>query len=73
MAAALEGVGGVAVGEQYEFAPTVFCFERPKEVRKLVCKKVLTNLDIEMASLLLLWLVIENVVPGWIQIFWLEL
>ena len=61
--AALEGVGGIVVGERDAIKPFVFRMEWPEAVRALVRTKVLTNSDLEMAGLLLLWLVIELVVP----------
>jgi hypothetical protein len=61
--AALEGVGGIVVGERDCIKPVVFRMEWPEEIRELVRRKVLTNSDLEMAGLLILWLVIECVVP----------
>ena len=41
----------------------MFRFEWPEEIRALVRSNVLTNSDLEIAGLLILWLVIEQVVP----------
>ena len=66
--AATEGVGGVVVGENMAIVPTVFRLEWPEEVRALVITDdnpggKITNSDLECAGGLLLWLVIEQVVP----------
>ena len=55
------GVGGVIFGENEACIPTVFRWEWPKEVKNLYHKKAITNSDLEMAGLLLLWLVMEYV------------
>ena len=52
------------VGEYRAVKPTVFWLEWPEEVRALVCLEAnpegpITNSDLEMAGMLLLWLVIE--------------
>ena len=66
--AAKEGAGGVILGEQDSCVPTVFRLEWPQEVRDAMLTQQnptgsLTNSDLEMAGLLLLWLVIEAVCP----------
>lgn len=60
------GVGGVVLGEGLACQPTVFRLEWPAAVkRELVTeanrKGSITNSDLEMAGLLLLWLVLEEV------------
>jgi len=64
--ASSHGVGGVVIGELSELPPTVFRLQWPPEITKdLVsfdkpnCK--ITNSDLEMAGLLLLWLCLEGI------------
>ncbi|KAL7458421.1 hypothetical protein ACHAWC_009998 [Mediolabrus comicus] len=62
------GVGGAVVGETGACKPTVFRVEWPQVIRdRLVSwtnpKGSITNSDLEMAGLLLLWLVMEEVCP----------
>ena len=66
--AAKEGAGGVVFGETDKCVPTVFRLEWPVDVRREINtdsnkKGSLTNSDLEMAGLLLLWIVIEAVCP----------
>ena len=68
MDAAKEGMGGVIIGENSACEPTVFRFEWPKEVQNEVVSNdnpngSITNSDLEMAGLLLCWLVLEYVAP----------
>ena len=61
-----ERLGGVVMGEKDKFIPTVFRLEWPQDVQDLVCTEdnpggPITNSDLEMAGLLLCWLVIEAV------------
>jgi hypothetical protein len=65
--ASSHGVGGIVIGELSEIPPTVFCLEWPKDIAaNLVSSDNLqgsiTNSDLEMAGLLLLWLCIEAIV-----------
>ena len=67
--ASKEGVGGIVVGENEAVIPFVFRLEWPQEVRDLVISDhnpdgKITNSDLECAGALLLWLVIERVVPN---------
>ena len=67
--ASKEGVGGVVFGITYKCKPTVFRMEWPEEVRALLQTDdnpggTITNSDLEMAGLILLWLVIEYVVKN---------
>jgi hypothetical protein len=55
------GVGGVIFGENKACIPTVFRWEWPKEINDLYHNNAITNSDLEMAGLLLLWLVMESV------------
>ena len=62
------GVGGIVVGEVDACIPTVFRLEWPQSIRdNLVSDEnpngSITNSDLEMAGLLLLWLVMEEVCP----------
>jgi hypothetical protein len=65
--ASIHGVGGIIVGENKACVPTVFRMEWPKWVKDEVLKTNsgqkgnLTNSDLEMAGLLLLFLVMEEV------------
>lgn len=65
--ASVHGVGGVVIGETKACIPTVFRMEWPEDIKKEVLKTnaglngALTNSDLEMAGLLLLWLVMEEV------------
>ena len=65
--ASLHGVGGFVVGEGKACLPTVFRYEWPQWVKDEVLKTnagkkgTLTNSDLEMAGLLLLYLVVEEV------------
>ncbi len=59
-------VGGVVIGELAEFIPTVFRWEWPPDIKSYIRLDTnptgsLTNSDLEMAGILLLWLVMEKV------------
>jgi hypothetical protein len=61
------GVGGIIVGERWAIPPTVFRYQWPDIITQAVKSDAnpngtLTNSDLEMAALLLLFLVIEGVV-----------
>ena len=61
-----QGVGGVVIGENLACTPTVFRMEWPDDIKaELVSWSnrtgSITNSDLEMAGLLLLWLVMEGV------------
>jgi hypothetical protein len=60
------GVGGVVIGELVECIPTVFQWEWPPDIKSSIRLDTnptgsLTNSDLEMAGVLLLWLVMEKV------------
>jgi hypothetical protein len=65
--ASLHGVGGIIVGHRKPCRPTVFRIEWPPDIQEAVLKTnerrggYLTNSDLEMAGLLFLWLVMEDV------------
>ncbi|KAL3793071.1 hypothetical protein HJC23_003079 [Cyclotella cryptica] len=64
--ASKHGVGGVIIGENMALPPTVFRYEWPEEIQNDLCSETnptgsLTNSDLELAALLLLFLVIEAV------------
>ena len=64
--ASSHGVGGVVVGELSTCVPTVFHWEWPPDIKadiKLFANPTgsITNSDLEMAGILLLWLVMEGV------------
>ena len=55
------GVGDVVFGKNKACIPTVFWWEWPPANKKMYHDKKITNLDLEMAGLLFLWLVMESV------------
>jgi hypothetical protein len=60
-------VGGIVIGEHSGIPPTVFCLEWLKDiaansVSSFNSQGSITNSDLEMAGLLLLWLCIEAIV-----------
>ena len=62
------GVGGCIVGENKAVPPTVFRFQWPEDITTDIVSESnpngrITNSDLEMAGLLLLWLVMEDVCP----------
>jgi hypothetical protein len=65
--ASLHGVGGIIVGHRKPCRPTVFRIEWPPDIKEAVLQTntrrggFLTNSDLEMAGLLFLWLVMEDV------------
>jgi hypothetical protein len=64
--ASSHGVGGVIIGEWAHCLPTVFCWKCPSDITSNVCSDAnptgwITNSDLEMAGVLLLWLVMEEV------------
>ena len=64
--ASKQGVGGIIVGENKAVPPTVFRLEWPEDIKQDVISKAnpngsITNSDLEMAGLILLWLVMESV------------
>jgi hypothetical protein len=62
--ASMEGVGGFVMGNTKECIPTVFRMQWPEDIKKEVAKTMakeggtITNSDLEMAGLFLLWLVV---------------
>ena len=63
------GVGGIIVGENREVTPTVFRLQWPEDItRSLVSTQnkngTINNSDLELAGLLLLWIVMEEVCPS---------
>ena len=68
MDTAKEGTGGAVLGEGDACVPTVFCYKWLKDIQDMVCtqenpERPITNLDLELASLLICWLVMEEVAP----------
>ena len=67
--ASIHGVGGVIIGHIRKCKPTVFRMEWPPDIEQAVLWTNskqgghLTNSDLEMAGLLMLWLVMEDVCP----------
>ncbi len=67
--ASKHGVGGIIIGENKAAPPTVFRVPWPDDIKSEVVSLqnptgTLTNSDLEMAGLLLLWLVMEEVCPN---------
>jgi hypothetical protein len=72
------GAGGIIIGELLTCHPTVFQLQWPPDVTAAVVSDknkggTLTNSDLEMAGLLLLWLMIEHVCMSltkkWVALF----
>ena len=72
-AASIHGVGSIIVGNRQQCTPTVFRMEWPPDIKEIVLRTntkqggYLTNSDLEMAGLLLLWLIMEavcDITPG---------
>ena len=64
--ASSHGVGGVVIGERAECIPTVFHWQWPSDIMSNIRFNTnptgwITNSDLEMAWILLLWLVMEEV------------
>ena len=67
--ASSHGVGGIIIGENKAAHPTVFRMPWPSDITAAVISDnnptgTLTNSDLEMAGLLLLWLAMEEVCSG---------
>ena len=62
--ASIHGIGGIIMGEEKVCIPTVFCIAWPDDIKKLFHKGNIKNPDLEMAGLLMLWLVMEEVCPN---------
>jgi hypothetical protein len=65
--ASIHGVGGIIIGHRRKCKPTVFRMEWPPDIKEAVLRTNnnkdghLSNSDLEMAGLLILWLVMEEV------------
>ena len=59
--ASSHGAGGVIFGENEECVPTVFRWEWSQDIKERYKSEEITNSDLEMAGLFLLWLVMEQV------------
>jgi hypothetical protein len=64
--ASKHGVGGIIVGENRRCTPTVFRVEWPNDIKQALVSTTnptgtITNSDLEMAGLLILWLAMEEV------------
>jgi hypothetical protein len=64
--ASAHGLGGVIVGENAAVPPTVFRLQWPPDITQNIVSETnptgtITNSDLEMAGLLMLWLVMEDV------------
>ena len=66
--ASRHGVGSIIIGENMKVPPTVFRFRWPDDISNNVISAsntsgMLTNSDLKMAGLLLLWLIMETICP----------
>ncbi len=64
--ASSHGVGGVIIGKLFKCKPTVFCLKWPPDISADVISDSnpngkITNLDLELAGLVILWLMMEHV------------
>ena len=64
--ASSHGVGGIIIGEVSKCTPTVFWFAWPDNVTKAIISqsnptRTITNSDLEMAGLLMLFVIMEHV------------
>ncbi len=64
--ASSHGVGGVIIEKLSECPPTVFCLQWPPDITASIITKsnktgTLTNSDLELAGLVLLWIMMEHV------------
>ena len=59
----IHGIGGIIMGEVKACISTVFHLAWPDDINELFHKGNITNSDLEMAGLLILWLVMEEVCP----------
>ena len=57
-------IRGIIMGEGKACIPTVFCLAWPYNIKELFHKGTITNLDLEMARVLMLRLVLEEVCPN---------
>ena len=55
------GIGGIVMGEGKACTPTVFYLAWPDDIKELFRKGSIKNSDLEMASILMLWIVMEEV------------
>ncbi len=76
--ASSHGVGGIIVGEVSKCTPTVFWFAWPDDVTKAIVSQsnpagTITNSDLEMAGLLMLFVIVEHIcrplVKKWLALF----
>jgi hypothetical protein len=63
--ASSHSVGGIIIRELSTCTPTVFCFAWPNDVTKTIVSQAnpsgtITNLDLEMAGLLMLFFIMEH-------------
>ena len=54
-------VGGIIIGKEKACVPTVFRLAWPEDIKEAYQSGKLTNYDLDMAGLLLMWLVIEAI------------
>ena len=61
--ASSHGIGVIITGEGKAYIPVVFRIPWPDDVNEFFCKGDITNSDLEMTGLLMLWLVMEEFYP----------
>ena len=61
--ASSHGIGGIIIGEEKSCIPMVFCHAFPEDIKELFHKGNITNSDLEMSELLMLWVVMEEFCP----------
>ena len=59
--ASIHVIGGIIMGEEKSCIPTVFRLACPEDIKELFHKGDITNSDLEISGLLMLWLVMEEV------------
>jgi hypothetical protein len=75
--ASSHGVGGIIVGELSKCTPTVFCFAWPDNVTKAIVSqsnptRTIKNSDLEMAGLLIIFVIMEQVCGPLVDVSHLE-
>ena len=59
----IHGIGGIITGEGKSCIPNLFHLAWPDDLKELFRKSNITNSDLEMAGLSMLWLVIDEICP----------
>ena len=59
----IHGIGGIIMGEGKACIPKVFRLSFTEDIKEFFHKGDITNSDLDMAGLLMLWIVMEEVCP----------